>query len=139
MQILAFLAQIVGVVVERHYVVGFPLQTGIIGSKGCILLILLMQDVAHHGIEIRDQVVGREFIHLSHTQSEFIERSIFVLILIVSHTSEIIEDHLFRIVFVGSLRLFNHLMILLLIPEQLNGLDARIGIVWSDIKHLFEG
>lgn len=138
-QILAFLAQIVGVVVERHYVVGFPLQTGIIGCKGCILLILLMQDVAHHGIEIRNQVVGREFIHLSYTQPELIERRIFVLILIVSHTSEIIEDHLFRIVFVGSLRLLDHLMIFLLIPEQLNGLDARIGIVWSDIQHLFEG
>ena len=139
MQVNALLAQIVGIVVERHHVVVFPLQAGVISRKGFLLFTFLMKDIAGYGIEVGNQVSRRLCIHLRQSETELTERLVFLIFLIIRHSTEVIEHHFFGIILLSRLTLLGNQIIFLLVPEHLYELHSGIHVIRSYGKHLFEG
>ena len=139
MQVNALLAQIVGIVVQRHHVVIFPLQTGIVSRKGFLLFTFLMKDISGYGIEVRNQVGRRLCIHLRQSETELTERLVFLIFLIIRHSTEVIEHHFFGIILLSRLTLLGNQVIFLLVPEHLYELHSGIHVIRSYGKHLFEG
>ena len=92
------LAEIVGIVVETLYVVVLPLQTVVEGLKGFLLLVLVVQDITHHRVEVTDDVLVALVVGKRHTPVQRAECFVVALILVTREAEEVVEREFIGVV-----------------------------------------
>ena len=80
-EITSRLADVVGVVVEATEVVGFPLQTGVVGGECLLHFSLLVEQVAHDAVEVGDDVGRALFVDDADAVLEGVESLVGLVLL----------------------------------------------------------
>ena len=130
------LTQVVGVVVQYLDVIVLPLQTAVVGRESLIVKTLIMQDLSHDGVEVRNEIGIAFLIDLRHPSAEGIESLVTLILLEMCQTEEIVERHLVGIVFRGRLTQVDHRVIVLTHPFRLHQLESDTHIVGCHLECL---
>ena len=111
--------KIVGIIIQCCKVLWSQVQTAVVSLESFFIKTFLVKNIAHNGVKIRNDIGVAVWFYLCHALLESLQCCIVFFLHILRKTLKIIENHLFRIVFLGRARNGNYFIVLLFLPNVL--------------------